>query len=152
MYQVTQQFSSKISRKGLPSLSGCYHIVEIILSNLKFNKDQKYSFVIRYVDRAESAALNSHYRGKEGPTNVLSFTYDQFKELKLPVIGDIVISVPIAKKEAKEYKLSTANYCARLIIHGILHVLGYEHDSSNEARKMEALEKKIYLKYELEKR
>jgi len=94
---------------------------------------------LRLVGQAESARLNQRYRGKSGPTNVLTFSYDAERGLD----GDIVICVPIVTREATAQNKHLRAHWAHLIVHGILHLRGYDHMTDKEARTMEALEVRI---------
>jgi probable rRNA maturation factor len=97
---------------------------------------------VRLVDEAESAALNGQYRHGTGPTNVLSFP----AEVHLPdlrVWGDIVICVPLVQTEAAAQGKAFAAHFTHLVVHGVLHLLGYDHQSAAEAEQMETLEKRI---------
>lgn len=94
---------------------------------------------IRIVDEKESAKLNQTYRHKRGPTNVLTFTYDNSHHPSL-YLGDIVICAPLVAKEAIAQQKSTEAHWAHLTIHGILHLLGYDHLEEKEAQIMELLE------------
>lgn len=97
---------------------------------------------IRFVDDEESAALNQAYRGKVGPTNVLSFPADiDWPEGR--VWGDLVIAVPLVEREALEQGKSALDHHAHLIVHGVLHLLGYDHQRPGEARKMEQRERQL---------
>ncbi|MCV6614303.1 MAG: rRNA maturation RNase YbeY [Cellvibrionaceae bacterium] len=98
---------------------------------------------IRLVDRAESQALNLQYRGKDKPTNVLSFPADLPPELALPLLGDLVICVPVMLAEAAEQGKTELAHWAHLSIHGCLHLLGYDHIEETEAEAMEALETEL---------
>jgi probable rRNA maturation factor len=98
---------------------------------------------IRIVNSAESRSLNYQYRGKEKPTNVLSFPTDFPAGVELPLLGDLVICQPVVEQEAAEqHKLLSAHW-AHLTIHGTLHLLGYDHIEDKEAEYMEAIETKI---------
>ncbi|WP_298634976.1 rRNA maturation RNase YbeY [uncultured Umboniibacter sp.] len=98
---------------------------------------------IRIVDRVESQTLNCQYRGKNKPTNVLSFPTDFPAGVELPLLGDLVICQPVVAEEAAEqHKLLSAHW-AHLTIHGTLHLLGYDHLEDAEANLMEAMETKI---------
>ena len=98
---------------------------------------------IRIVDSAESQTLNHQYRGKDKPTNVLSFPTDFPAGVEVPLLGDLVICQPIVEQEAAEqHKLLSAHW-AHLTIHGTLHLLGYDHIEDTEADIMEAMETKI---------
>ena len=98
---------------------------------------------VRLVDAPEMATLNQTYRGKDGPTNVLSFPADLPPELDLPLLGDIVICAPVVAAEAlAQHKRPDAHW-AHMAVHGTLHLLGYDHLEENEAITMEALESAI---------
>ncbi|HEU5399625.1 MAG TPA: rRNA maturation RNase YbeY [Gammaproteobacteria bacterium] len=98
---------------------------------------------IRVVDEAESAELNSHYRGKTGPTNVLSFMAELPAGVPLPVLGDLVICAPVVAREAREQGKSAEAHWAHLVVHGCLHLLGYDHEAEAEAEAMESVERQI---------
>jgi probable rRNA maturation factor len=98
---------------------------------------------IRIVGTDEAAELNTQYRGKQGPTNVLSFPADLLEVVPLPLLGDIVLCAPLILKEAQEQGKSAQAHWAHLIIHGTLHLLGYDHIDEADAAQMEALETSI---------
>ncbi len=95
---------------------------------------------IRLVDEAESQALNGQYRGKDAPTNVLSFPADLPPELELPLLGDLVICKQLVEREAVEQNKPIMHHWAHLVIHGTLHLLGFDHIDDDEAEEMEARE------------
>ncbi|MCB1701790.1 MAG: rRNA maturation RNase YbeY [Pseudomonadales bacterium] len=98
---------------------------------------------VRLVDSAEMTTLNETYRGKAGPTNVLSFPADLPAELELPLLGDIVICAPVVRMEAQDQHKRLDAHWAHMAVHGTLHLLGYDHIEDNEAQEMEALESAI---------
>lgn len=98
---------------------------------------------IRIVDDAESAELNETYRGKQGPTNVLSFPFEAPPGVELPLLGDIVICAPKVAREALEQGKPLEAHWAHLTLHGCLHLLGYDHIEPEEAEAMEALETEL---------
>lgn len=98
---------------------------------------------IRIVNDSESQQLNAQYRGKDKPTNVLSFPADLPKELELPLLGDLVISADIVQSEAAEQGKPGIAHWAHMSIHGALHLLGYDHIDDAEAEEMESLEIRI---------
>lgn len=100
---------------------------------------------IRIVDEAESHHLNLTYRGKDRPTNVLSFPFECPDEVKLPLLGDLVICRQVVEREAEEQGKSLTAHWAHLVIHGCLHLLGYDHIDDAEAEEMESLETQIML-------
>ncbi len=103
---------------------------------------------IRIVDIEESQSLNHEYRGKDKPTNVLSFTFESPPELAGiaqmdNLIGDLVICAPVVAQEAVEQNKPHHHHFAHMVVHGCLHLLGYDHIKDDEADTMEALEQKI---------
>ena len=96
---------------------------------------------VRFVDEAEGLALNRDFRGKDYATNVLSFAYETN-----PLRGDVVICVPVLLREAEQEGKSVAAHCAHLIVHGVLHLQGYDHETEEEARVMEAREGEILIR------
>lgn len=98
---------------------------------------------LRLVDEAEMTALNRDYRGRNTPTNVLSFPAGLPAELELPLLGDIVICAPVVAREAVEQNKSPAGHWAHMAIHGCLHLLGHDHVDEADAVAMEALETTI---------
>jgi len=98
---------------------------------------------IRLVDEIESADLNATYRGKTGPTNVLSFPFDSGIELTPVLLGDLVICVPVVEREADEQTKLREHHWAHMVIHGCLHLLGYDHINDADAVEMETLEGEI---------
>lgn len=101
---------------------------------------------IRLVDNAEITELNQEYRGKNQPTNVLSFPCDWDLPETPRLLGDIVIAVEVVNQEAKAQKKKMEAHWAHMTIHGLLHLLGYDHIADDQAQEMEALERKILAK------
>ncbi len=97
---------------------------------------------IRIVDADESERLNAAYRGKSGPTNVLAFPGDDAL-LDYACLGDLVICAPLVAAEAAERGKPLDAHWAHLVVHGMLHLQGYEHEDTAAAARMEALESKI---------
>jgi probable rRNA maturation factor len=99
---------------------------------------------IRLVDEAEGRELNNTWRHKDYATNVLSFPADVPDELlDIPLLGDLVICVPVVEREAAEQSKTPEAHWAHLVIHGCLHLLGYDHIEDAEAEEMEALEREL---------
>ena len=98
---------------------------------------------VRIVGEEESARFNSLYRHKSGPTNVLSFPADLPEEIDIPLLGDLVICAPVVAREAREQDKTLDAHWAHMLIHGTLHLLGYDHNDNNDADEMEALETRI---------
>lgn len=95
---------------------------------------------IRIVEPDESQALNANYRGKDKPTNVLSFPFEQPPGLNLPLLGDLVVCQAVVTGEACEQHKPVKAHWAHMLIHGTLHLLGYDHINDDEAQQMERLE------------
>jgi probable rRNA maturation factor len=98
---------------------------------------------IRIVDTEEGQSLNEQFRGSTGATNVLSFPFENESPEPLPLIGDIVICAPVVLKEASEQNKTLHAHWAHMIIHGVLHLLGYDHQNETDANLMESLETEI---------
>ncbi|MDO9622758.1 MAG: rRNA maturation RNase YbeY [Pseudomonas sp.] len=99
---------------------------------------------IRLVDETEGHELNHTYRQRDYATNVLSFPADVPDELlDIPLLGDLVICVPVVEREALEQEKTPEAHWAHLVIHGCLHLLGYDHIDDDEAEEMEALERTL---------
>jgi probable rRNA maturation factor len=99
--------------------------------------------VIRLVDEAESRQLNRDYRGKDRPTNVLSFPFEAPPQVATPLLGDLVICAPVVAREAQEQSKSLQAHWAHMVIHGLLHLLGYDHQNDQEALQMESREREL---------
>ncbi len=97
---------------------------------------------IRIVDKAESQTLNRQYRGKEVPTNVLSFPAD-VPHIEYQCLGDLVICAPLVTIEAEQQGKIAREHWAHLVVHGMLHLQGQDHQNGQDAEKMEALEVEI---------
>ena len=98
---------------------------------------------VRIVDEAESHALTLNYRGKDRPTNVLSFPFECPDEVELPLLGDLVICRQVVEREAQEQDKPVMAHWAHMVVHGSLHLLGYDHIEDDEAEEMESLETQI---------
>lgn len=97
---------------------------------------------IRIVNLEEMTQLNETYRHKKGPTNVLSFPFMLPKDIpvEIPYLGDIVICSDVVNRESIEQNKSPNAHWAHMIVHGVFHLLGYDHETDKEAEEMEALE------------
>jgi probable rRNA maturation factor len=96
------------------------------------------ALTVRFVDEEEGRTLNRSYRGKDYATNVLTFAYAESEDD--PVTGDIVLCCPVVETEAREQRKPLEAHYAHLIVHGVLHAQGYEHEDDAEAEEMEAIE------------
>lgn len=96
--------------------------------------------VIRLVDTDEGSELNRTYRGKSGPTNVLSFPFEAPPGVPMEHLGDLVVCVPVVQREAAEQGKPVEAHFAHMVVHGTLHLLGMDHQNDTEAEAMEELE------------
>ena len=122
--------------KNLPCEQQFQQWVDAALSG--FSEDTE--TVIRIVDEQESAELNERYRHKQGSTNILSFAADIPDYVAINLLGDLVVCAPVIAKEADEQGKSLHHHWAHIIIHGVLHLLGYDHIDAEEAEFMESKE------------
>jgi probable rRNA maturation factor len=102
--------------------------------------EERREVVVRVVDEAEITALNRQYRGKDGPTNVLSFPCEGFPGVTTRPLGDVVICAPVVAAESVTQGKSPESHWAHLVIHGVLHLLGYDHHADTDAQRMELRE------------
>ena len=100
----------------------------------------EYEITVRFTDEAESQSLNYEYRGKDKPTNVLSFPFEAPPGIEMNLLGDLVICAPVIMREAEEQNKSHLHHYAHMVIHGILHLLGFDHIDDDEAEVMEEKE------------
>jgi len=98
---------------------------------------------IRVVDEPESQQLNLDYRGMDKPTNVLSFPFEAPPGIDLNLLGDLVICAPVVAQEAQQQHKPLNHHWAHMVIHGILHLRGYDHIEDDDAQTMEALETRL---------
>jgi len=106
-------------------------------------RGDKKELTIRITDLVESEELNHRYRNKQGPTNVLSFPFEDPPGLTTNMLGDLVICAPIVEAEAVQQHKAVEAHWAHILIHGVLHLCGYDHIDPDEADQMEALETDI---------
>ncbi|MCV2402439.1 rRNA maturation RNase YbeY [Marinomonas sp. C2222] len=107
------------------------------------NSNDDFEVTIRLVDEEESHSLNHQYRGKDKSTNVLSFPFESPEGIELPLLGDLVVCVQVVTREAHEQNKPLMHHWAHMIIHGVLHLCGYDHIKDDEAEEMEALETQL---------
>ena len=145
----------KISTLDTPSENDFQQWAEAALHNQALHNQTRQhqkpdaEVTIRLVDEPESQALNLQYRDKDKPTNVLSFPFEMPEGLpaeaiaEIQLIGDLIICVPVIEREAREQNKKLAQHWAHIVIHGILHLLGYDHIEETDAEEMEQLERDI---------
>ena len=95
---------------------------------------------IRFTDEAESQSLNHEYRGKDKPTNVLSFPFEAPPGIEINLLGDLVICAPVISREAEEQRKKVSDHYAHMTVHGLLHLMGYDHIDDADAEEMESKE------------
>lgn len=111
--------------------------------------DKNFQVSIQVVDKKTSQQLNNTYRAQDKPTNVLSFALDLPAVVEEDLIGDLAICVELVMEEALQQKKLLNNHWAHLTIHGVLHLLGYDHINDEEAEEMESLEIKLLAKLDI---
>ncbi|WLS77806.1 rRNA maturation RNase YbeY [Erwinia pyri] len=127
--------------EGLPAESDFRRWLEAVLPQFQ----EESEVTIRVVDEAESHELNHTYRGKDKPTNVLSFPFEAPPGIELPLLGDLIICRQVVEKEAAEQEKPLPAHWAHMVVHGSLHLLGYDHIEDDEAEEMESIETEIML-------
>ena len=105
---------------------------------------------IRVVDNQESQQLNHQYRDKDRPTNVLSFPFEAPPGIDMPLLGDLVICAQVVEDEAKQQGKPVINHWAHMIVHGTLHLLGFDHIEEAQAEEMESLEIALLAKLDID--
>jgi len=123
----------------LPDKNNIRQWAETALKDLNENAE----LTIRIVGEEEGAQLNEQWRKSKGPTNVLSFTHDGAKEIAPDLLGDIVICAPVVDREAIEQNKNNHAHWAHMVVHGVLHLNGFDHINPEDADRMENLEIKI---------
>ncbi|RUO41384.1 rRNA maturation RNase YbeY [Pseudidiomarina aestuarii] len=103
-------------------------------------QDSPAELTIRVVDTAEAQQLNQAYRQRDYATNVLSFPFEAPVEMPIQLLGDLVICAPVVEQEAREQNKDPLSHWAHMVVHGTLHLLGYDHINDADADTMEALE------------
>ncbi|MEE3270865.1 MAG: rRNA maturation RNase YbeY [Pseudomonadota bacterium] len=110
---------------------------------LAYEGVSEHEVTVRFTDEVESQALNFEYRGKEKPTNVLSFPFEAPPSIEMNLLGDLVICAPVISREAKEQQKAVVNHYAHMTVHGLLHLMGYDHIEDADAEEMESKEIEI---------
>jgi probable rRNA maturation factor len=128
-----------LSAAGVPDEQHLRSWVRLALGD----RAQTAELSVRVVDEAEITALNSRYRGKDYPTNVLSFPYEGMPGVDSALLGDVVICAPVVAREAVEQGKPAEAHWAHLVVHGMLHLQGFDHRDDSEAAQMEELEAQI---------
>jgi len=117
--------------------------IKTTLMSLKNEARDEYELTVRIVDKNEIQTLNKTYRHKDKPTNVLSFPFEAPPQIQLPLLGDLVICHEVVVEEALVQQKTIEHHWAHMVIHGVLHLKGYDHIDDSDARIMENLEIQI---------
>ncbi|MDX2458127.1 MAG: rRNA maturation RNase YbeY [Gammaproteobacteria bacterium] len=125
-----------VSADGIPGAESIRQWVEQALPA----ENAAAELTVRIVDEAEITALNRQYRGKDGPTNVLSFPYEGITGMTSNLLGDIVVCAPVVAGESVAQDKPLEAHWAHMVIHGVLHLLGYDHHKEGDASRMEVTE------------
>lgn len=128
-------------RRGVPAPASFTRWVAAALAGAGYSKRAELS--IRIVGAREGRALNHRYRGVDHATNVLSFTAELPAAVHSPLLGDLAICAPVVAREARAQGKAARDHYAHLTVHGVLHLLGYDHQDDREAVRMEALETRV---------
>ena len=128
-------------RRGVPAPVSFRRWAQAALHGARHRKPAELS--IRIVGAHEGRSLNRQYRGKDYATNVLSFPVDLPRGVASPLLGDLVICAPVVAREAREQGKSPRDHYAHLTVHGVLHLLGFDHQDERGATRMETLETRV---------
>ena len=137
--QLTVDVQYAVSADGIPGIAS---IRQWVMQALPAGQAAA-ELTIRIVDEAEITSLNMQYRGKDGATNVLSFPYEPMEGVDTELLGDVVICAPVVASEAIAQGKPLEAHWAHLVIHGVLHLLGYDHKQQHEALRMESAETEL---------
>ena len=132
--------SSMQKNAGLAADTNAAQSNHITHSEIQNIQQTAFEVTFRIVDTIESRQLNSDYREKDKPTNVLSFPFEAPEHIDMPFLGDLVVCAAVVEQEAKEQNKQIIDHWAHLCIHGLLHLLGYDHIHESEAQEMEGIE------------
>lgn len=141
MAPIDLHLSCAAPRRGVPAAVSFRRWAEAALVGARHRKPVEIS--IRIVGPREGRALNHRYRDRDYATNVLSFPAELPRGVKLPLLGDIVICASVVAREAREQGKPARDHYAHLTVHGVLHLLGFDHQDDKDAAKMEALETRV---------
>ena len=98
---------------------------------------------VRVVGEPEARGLNQRYRHQTGATNVLSFPFEPPPGVSMGLLGDVVICAPVVEREAREGAMTSRAHWAHMVVHGVLHLLGHDHQHDAQAHRMQAEESKL---------
>ena len=143
MVEISYNIKSLEWNKNLPSYKKCIsNSVNQIFKIIKFSSNNEVSISFLLTSNSEIKLLNQKYRNKNKPTNVLSFPMNEKIENK-NYLGDVVIACEKIIDESYEQNIKKYKYLSKMTIHGVLHLLGYKHDTDRQFNKMNSIEKNI---------
>ena len=131
---------SEVGRKGIPTQKSFEAWAR---ATLRGQNSARREINIQLFDKAKARAINRTFRNKDYPTNVLSFPYEPLPNEKTNLLGDIVMCPAVVASEATEQGKRVRDHYAHLTIHGVLHLLGFDHQTDADAEQMEALERRV---------
>ena len=137
--QLLLDFQNTCDNETIPSSSEIERWMRVAFEQSSFGQETV-EVTVRVVDELESQQLNFEYRGKDSPTNVLSFPFEAPAQIECDLLGDLVICYSVVEREAQEQKKALNDHWAHMIIHGTFHLLGYDHIEDDDAEIMESLE------------
>ncbi len=138
---VHLSLASGLPRRDLPQRASFERWVSAAVAGARRRRATELS--IRLVGVDEGRLLNLQYRGRDYATNVLSFPAELPPGVRLPLIGDLIVCAPVVAREAAEQGKAARDHYAHLTVHGVLHLLGYDHERDADAERMEALETRV---------
>ncbi|WP_334061575.1 rRNA maturation RNase YbeY [Alteromonas genovensis] len=138
-YQNVYEGEEEIAN-AIPSADSLAQWANAVLSAEDLREQE---VTIRFTDEGESQQLNSDYRQKDKPTNVLSFPFEAPPGIDISLLGDLIICAPVISRESSEQKKAVEHHYAHMTVHGILHLLGYDHITDEDAEVMESKEIEI---------
>ncbi len=144
--QVDVQVAANVS--NVPTGSDIRNWLEQVIAQVGNDTSRRIEISVKIVDEVEGRALNRQFRQKDSATNVLSFPLLDADLPELPAelplaMGDIVICAPVVAREASEQGKNSSDHWAHMLVHGALHLFGYDHETKSQAQEMEMLEARI---------
>jgi len=138
--KLTLRVQYGCARAGLPGRAAIRAWARAALAGMR---RRRVELTVRIAGAAEGARLNRRYRGRRGATNVLSFPYENPPGVRTDMLGDLVICAPVVAREARAGRPPAAAHWAHMVVHGIMHLRGYDHRNRKEAAIMEAREARV---------
>ncbi len=136
----------RLGRKGIPATTSFDAWVRAALRGRHGGRRE---VNIAVLDEDEGRELNRRYRGRNYATNILSFAYDPLPGEHTAMLGDLAICAPVVAREAVEQGKPLRHHYAHLTVHGVLHLLGFEHESAADAARMEGMERRILARLDI---